>query len=88
MNIRLDPRLAAALKEESHRTGTSQQELVRTAIERLLSERALRSDRQQAIDSGVVISGSPYRRINGTVGMPAGFSVEQALARLRNGEEQ
>lgn len=85
MNIRLDPRLAAALKEESHRTGSSQQKIVRTAIESLLSERALRSDRQRAIDGGAVTAGAPYRRVSGMVAMPADFSIEDALARVRTG---
>ena len=87
MNIRLDTRLAAALKEESERTGVSQQVLVRTAIERLLSERALRADRQRAIDAGLVTVGTPYRRISGTVGIPADFSIENALTRARTGDQ-
>jgi hypothetical protein len=85
MNIRLDPRMAAALKEESHRTGESQQEIVRTAIERLLSERTLRSDRQRAIDAGLVQMGVPYKRIAGTVNMPDDFSAEDALHVVRYG---
>lgn len=84
MNIRLDPRLAAALKEESNRSGESQQEIVRTAIEKLLSERSLRSDRQRAVDAGVVIAGTAYRRVAGTLSIPPGVSVEAALDAVRH----
>ena len=85
MNLRLDARLATALQKESTRTGVSQQVIVRTAIEQFLTERALRSDRQRAIDAGLVTVGSSYRRITGTVGVPADSSIENALARVRAG---
>jgi hypothetical protein len=84
MNIRLDPRLAAALKEEANRSGESQQEIVRSAIEKLLSERSVRSDRQRAVDAGIVIAGAAYRRVSGTVAVPPGVSIEDALDVVRH----
>ncbi len=86
MNLRLDPRLASALREESQRTGVSQQELVRTALERVLAEQALRSDRQRAIEAGLVTAGEPYRRVPGRISLTGELSPEEALWLVRRGE--
>lgn len=83
-NLRLRPAAEEALRAASERTGRSQQDLIRDAVDQYLdSERAPRqTDLDQLIAAGLVIpSRTPYRRATTTIRLPAGVTSTDLLDR-------
>lgn len=54
MNLRLSGEAAAALRAAAERTGRSQQDLLREAVDRLLGLHSNGTDRDRAIQAGIV----------------------------------
>lgn len=74
MNLRLRPDVAAALRAESERSGRSQQEILREAVDRYLNippPRAAETVEDPLVAGGVVLSPrSPYRRVEPGITLP------------------
>ncbi|MGB3375222.1 MAG: ribbon-helix-helix protein, CopG family [Microbacterium sp.] len=81
MNLRLRSEAAAALKAESERTGLSQQEILRRAVDEHLGlgERS----RAAAWPDWVIPPERPYRPITPTLRLPAGVTTQDILDELR-----
>lgn len=73
MNLRLSPDAEAALRAESERSGRSQQDILREAVDRYLE---LPSPRAAAVADPLVARGlvlsprSPYRRLEPAIVLP------------------
>jgi len=80
-NLRLDERAASALRDASKRTGRSQQELLREAIDRYLGLGATESARDRAVGSGLVKSPSPFVDAEPSIKLAAGLSTLDLLDR-------
>ena len=81
-NLRLDERAASALRDASQRTGRSQQELLREAIDRYLGlGAAAESARDRAVGSGLVQSPSPFLDAEPWITLAAGLSTLDLLDR-------
>ena len=80
-NLRLDERAASALRNESQRTGRSQQELLREAIDRYLGLGGDESGRDRAVRSGLVRSPSPFLDAEPSIRLAAGLSTLDLLDR-------
>lgn len=80
-NLRLDERAASALRDASQRTGRSQQALLREAIDRYLGLGAAESERDRAVNSGLVQSPSPFLDAEPSIRLPAGVSTLDLLDR-------
>lgn len=83
MNLRLRPEAAAALKEEAERTGLSQQEILRRAVDEHLG---LREKPRDVLPGWVEPPGRPYRTPTSILSLPAGRTSLDILNELR--EEQ
>ncbi|HEY2982615.1 MAG TPA: hypothetical protein VGJ38_00585 [Jatrophihabitantaceae bacterium] len=80
-NLRLRPDAEIALRAEAERTGRSQQDILRDALDRHLglhtAESAGSNDREAAIASGVVRPPrTPYRRVQPAIRLRRGTSLE------------
>jgi len=80
-NLRLDERVAAALRDASQRTGRSQQALLREAIDRYLGLGVAESARERAVGSGLVQSPSPFLDAEPSIRLAAGLSTLDLLDR-------
>lgn len=83
-NLRLRPEAEAALRDAAERTGRSQQELIREAVDQYLQLGATlgRSSFQQLVDAGLVIpSRTPYRRAGNPITLPDGMTTADLLDR-------
>lgn len=84
-NLRLRPTTEAALRAESERTGRSQQELIREALDQFLGldKPAPRKDRiEELIAQGVLIAPRiPYRRAERLLELPEGVTSLDLLDR-------
>ena len=80
-NLRLDERAASALRDASQRTGRSQQELLREAIDRYLGLGAAESARDRAVGSGLVQAPSPFLDAEPSIRLAAGLSTLDLLDR-------
>ena len=80
-NLRLDERAAAALRDASQRTGRSQQELLREAIDRYLGLGAAESARDRAVRSGLVQPPSPFLDAEPRIRLATGLSTLDLLDR-------
>ena len=80
-NLRLSARTAEALREASHRTGRSQQELLREAVDRYLGLDESTADRERAIALGIVKRPAPFQDIRPTIALPTGLSSLDLLDR-------
>ncbi|GAA3937387.1 hypothetical protein GCM10022383_14510 [Microbacterium soli] len=80
MNLRLRPEAAAALKAESERTGLSQQEILRRAVDEHLG---LRENPVDTLPGWVSPPDRPYRPITPTLRLPEGTTTESILDELR-----
>lgn len=83
-NLRLRPEAEAALRDAAERTGRSQQELIREAVDQYLQLGATlgRSSFQQLVDAGLVIpSRTPYRRAENPITLPDGMTTADLLDR-------
>lgn len=80
-NLRLTPRAVTALREASTRTGRSQQELLREAVDQFLGLSGDVSARQAAVASGVVRAPAPFRDTAPDVELQRGVSSLDLLDR-------
>ena len=83
-NLRLRPATEDALRAAAERTGRSQQDLIREAIDRYLEpELAPRhTDFDQLVAAGLVIpSRTPYRRVENPITLPDGMTTADLLDR-------
>ena len=80
-NLRLDERAASALRDASARTGRSQQELLREAIDRYLGLAATESSRDRAVASGVVKSPSRLVDVEPNIRLGNGLTSMDLLDR-------
>ncbi len=83
-NLRLRPATEDALRAASERTGRSQQDLIREAIDQYLNpEQAVRhDDLDQLVAAGLVIrSRIPYRRATTKITLPEGLTSADLLDR-------
>lgn len=76
-NLRLTEAAAAALRAAAKKSGRSQQDLLREAVDRFLGV----SDRELAVASGLVKPPSPFIDTAADVELPAGVSVLDLLDR-------
>ena len=83
-NLRLRPETEAALRTAAERTGRSQQELIREAVDQYLEigSAPRRSSVQQLIDAGLLIPArTPYRRAENPITLPDGMTTADLLDR-------
>ena len=77
-NLRLRPETEKALREEAARSGRSQQELIREALDRflgLVAQTPARASMDDLIARGVVIPARvPYRRPHRLIELPDGMT--------------
>jgi len=81
VNLRLSDDAAAALRAASRRTGRSQQELLREAVDRYLGLERPATAREQAIASGLVRPPTEFRDFEPTVQLRAGVTTADLLDR-------
>lgn len=85
LNLRLHPEAEAALRAEAERTGRSQQELLRTAVDQFLGigERdAPKHEWDHLITSGKVLPPrGVYRKVFPTKTLPDGMHTSELLDR-------
>ncbi|MBB5838627.1 ribbon-helix-helix protein, CopG family [Kribbella italica] len=84
-NLRLSPEAALALQAESERTGRSQQDILREAVDRhlhLVQDERVTSDRERAWTAQVVRPARvPYRKVTPTLRLPEGMNSLDLLDR-------
>ncbi|HEY3633263.1 MAG TPA: ribbon-helix-helix protein, CopG family [Jatrophihabitantaceae bacterium] len=86
-NLRLRPEAEEALRAEAERTGRSQQDILREAVDRYLGvapdKRSVgATDREAALASGLVRPPrSPYRKITPRIRLPEGTTSLDLLGR-------
>lgn len=84
-NLRLRPEAENALRKESERTGRSQQDLIREALDRYLSigtPRPVPSSIDELIASGALLPArEPYRRASRLLELPEGVTSLDLLDR-------
>lgn len=79
MNLRLRPEAAAALKAESERTGLSQQEILRRAVDEHLG--LVPRTARQRLPDWVIPAAEPYRRVEPSLVLPDGMTVVEFIDR-------
>jgi len=84
-NLRLRPDTESALRSESERTGRSQQELIREALDRYLGiglQRPASSSVDELIATGALRAARhPYRRASHLLKLPDGLTSGDLLER-------
>jgi hypothetical protein len=87
-NLRLHPDAQSALRDEAERTGRSQQDIIREALNRYLDRavtphiRSGRRDRDEMVASGAVLAPrTPYRRVTPSNVAHAGARSLELLGR-------
>ena len=84
-NLRLRPETETALREEAARSGRSQQDLIREALDRflgLVAQTPVRTSMDDLIARGVVIPARvPYRRPHRLIELPDGVTSIDLLDR-------
>jgi predicted transcriptional regulator len=85
-NLRLKPETEAALREESERTGRSQQELIREALDQYLGLTEKRQPYRTSIDDMIargelIPPREPYRRAERLMKLPEGVTSLDLLDR-------
>ncbi|WP_250285730.1 hypothetical protein [Frankia sp. CiP1_Cm_nod2] len=87
MNLRLRPEAEAALRAEADRSGRSQQEILREAVDRHLRTLAAGGPaslgtREPLLTAGIVLPPrTPYRRVTPTLTLPEGTTSLDLLDR-------
>lgn len=92
-NLRLRPEAEAAIRAAAARTGRSQQELIREAVDRYLGVQVasgesmpVRSDADALVASGAVLPArSPFRMVEEPIVLPVGVSTIGLLDREDRG---
>jgi len=80
-NLRLSEQAVAALRAAAQRTGRSQQDLIREAVDRYLGLTPATTARERAIEAGLVKPPTPFRNDPPTVRLPPGVSTADLLDR-------
>ena len=80
-NLRLSAEAAAALRSASVRTGRSQQELLREAVDRYLGLSGTEGSREKAVGAGLVQVPTPFQDVEPDVRPPAGQTTLELLGR-------
>lgn len=80
-NLRLTDDAVTALRDAARRTGRSQQDLLREAVNRYLGIGAKDSPRDRAVTAGLVKAPSPFEDVAPTVVLPGGRSILDLLDR-------
>jgi predicted transcriptional regulator len=80
-NLRLSPAAEAALRDAARKTGRSQQELLREAVDRYLGLIRQGGTRDAAVAAGLVRPPSPFRDTKPAVELDPGVSSLGLLAR-------
>ena len=80
-NLRLSERAAAALRDASERSGRSQQDLLREALDRYLGLVADQQSRDRAIASGLVDPPTPFRDVSPSITLRRGRTTLDLLDR-------
>lgn len=81
VNLRLRPEAAAALRAEAERTGLSQQEILRRAVDEHLG--LIPRTREPALPDWVSPPSRPYRRPTARLTPPAGTTFADIVSELR-----
>ena len=80
-NLRLSAEAAQALREAARRSGRSQQELLREAVDRYLGLNRGAGTRDRAIAAGIVRAPSPFRDTKPVLRLRRGVSSLDLLDR-------
>ena len=80
-NLRLSERTATALREASQRTGRSQQDLLREAIDCFLGLSADEPTRDRAVASGLVKAPTPFIDVAPSIKLGRGMTTLDLLER-------
>lgn len=80
-NLRLSREAAAALREAAQRTGRSQQDLLREAVDRHLGLKPEQSARDRAVSEGLVEPPSPFRDVAPSIELPGNVTTLDLLDR-------
>jgi predicted DNA-binding protein len=80
-NLRLSSEAAAALKEASAKSGRSQQELIREAVDRYLGRTNKQGDLQAAVNSGLVNPPSSFQDFAPSIHLEGGRTTVDLLDR-------
>jgi hypothetical protein len=80
-NLRLDERATAALRAAAAKSGRSQQELLREAVDRYLGLEATQTSRDFALSSGLVKAPTPMRDIEPSIHLEQGMGILDLLDR-------
>jgi len=80
-NLRLSDAAVTALRAAAQRTGRSQQDLLREAVNRFLGIGLGDSPRERAVTAGLVKAPSPFRDAEPSVVLPEGVDVLDLLDR-------
>ena len=84
-NLRLSQQTALALQEAARKTGRSQQDLIRDAVEQYLGIGPVVNERARLIAAGSIEPGTPFEDVEPWVILPAGMS---SLALLDRDEDR
>lgn len=80
-NLRLRPEVAQALRAAAERSGRSQQDLLREAVERYLGLAPEQSELDRAIAEGLVRPPTPFRDVHPRATLPEGVTTLDLLDR-------
>jgi len=80
-NLRLSSEAAAALRAAAERSGRSQQDLLREAVDRLLGLNPDRSARQRAVQAGIVEAPSLFKDVVPSIQLPPNVTTLDLLDR-------
>ncbi len=80
-NLRLGDAAVAALRDAARRTGRSQQDLLREAVNRFLGIGSFDSPRDRAVAAGLVKAPTPFEDVAPTVVLPPGIAALDLLDR-------
>ena len=80
-NLRLDDEAVAALRAAAQRSGRSQQDLLREAVDQYLGLHQETGARKHAIESGLVRVPAPFQDTKPGITLPKGVSSVELLDR-------
>lgn len=80
-NLRLGEDAVAALRDAARRSGRSQQDLLREAVNQYLGLGSCDNPRDRAVSAGLVKAPSPFTDVEPDVALPAGLAVRDLLDR-------
>lgn len=80
-NLRLSDDAVAALRDAARRTGRSQQDLMREAVNRFLGIGPGDNPRERAVTAGLVKAPSPFQDVEPSVELPDCVDVRDLLDR-------